>query len=68
MAGVKIFETGILKAGGIETDKLRPALETVAIESIKGKVNIRECDHQAVQPGFIVEVVKQQGSTRRCRR
>jgi hypothetical protein len=37
---------------------LRPALETVALESIKGKIAIRKCDHQAVQQGFMVKVVK----------
>ena len=56
----QILATGIRKAGGIETDKLRAALETVEIDSIKGHVAIRACDHQAVQQGFIVKVVKQE--------
>ena len=45
----QILQAGIEKAGSIEADKLRPALETVAIDSIKGHVAIRACDHQAVQ-------------------
>jgi branched-chain amino acid transport system substrate-binding protein len=56
----QILAAGITKAGGIETDKLRAALETVAIDSIKGHVAIRACDHQAVQQGYIVKVVKQE--------
>jgi len=31
------------------------------IESVKGKVHIRKCDHQGVQQGFMVEVVKKAG-------
>jgi branched-chain amino acid transport system substrate-binding protein len=52
---------GIAKAGSIEADKLRPALETVAIDSIKGHVAMRACDHQAVQQGFMVKVVRKEG-------
>ena len=48
-------------AGSIEADKLRPALETVAIDSIKGHVAMRACDHQAEQQGFMVKVVRKEG-------
>jgi len=58
---MKVFEAGIIKAGGIEADKLRPALEDLTIESVKGKVLIRKCDHQGVQQGFMVKVVKRDG-------
>src|SRR6195256_863673 len=58
---MKVFEAGIIKAGGTEAAKLRPALEDIEIESIKGKVQIRKCDHQGGQQGFMVEVVKKQG-------
>jgi branched-chain amino acid transport system substrate-binding protein len=58
---MKVLEAGITKAGGIEAAKLRPALEDLDIESVKGKVHMRKCDHQGVQQGFMVEVVKQQG-------
>jgi branched-chain amino acid transport system substrate-binding protein len=52
-----MLQAGIEKAGSIEAGKLRPALETVEIDSIKGKVTMRACDHQAVQRGFMVKVV-----------
>lgn len=58
---MKVFDAGITKAGGIEADKLRPALEDIEIESVKGKVFMRKCDHQGVQQGFMVEVVKKAG-------
>ena len=58
---MKVFEAGITKAGGIEAAKLRPALEDLEIESVKGKVFMRKCDHQGVQQGFMVEVVKKPG-------
>jgi branched-chain amino acid transport system substrate-binding protein len=58
---MKVFEAGITKAGGIEADKLRPALEDLEIESVKGKVFMRKCDHQGVQQGFMVRVVRKQG-------
>jgi branched-chain amino acid transport system substrate-binding protein len=32
------------------------------IDSIKGKVAMRACDHQAVQGGYVVKVVKQEGA------
>ncbi len=41
----------------------RPELETVEIDSIKGKVAMRACDHQAVQKGFMVKVVRKDGYT-----
>ena len=63
----QILAAGIRQAGGVETDKLRAALETIAIDSIKGHVAIRACDHQAIQQGYIVKVVKQ-GTRCRCRR
>jgi branched-chain amino acid transport system substrate-binding protein len=56
----QILAAGIRQAGGVETDKLRAALETIAIDSIKGHVAIRACDHQAIQQGYIVKVVKQE--------
>ena len=58
---MKVFEAGITKAGGIEAGKLKPALEDIEIESVKGKVFMRKCDHQGVQQGFMVEVVKKPG-------
>jgi branched-chain amino acid transport system substrate-binding protein len=59
----QVLAAGIEKAGSIDADKLRPALETVEIDSIKGKVTMRACDHQAAQQGFIVKVVRKEGFT-----
>ena len=52
---------GIEKAKGTDTRPLRAALKTVELDSIKGKIKMRECDHQAVQQGFMVKVVKKEG-------
>ncbi|MSO90850.1 MAG: branched-chain amino acid ABC transporter substrate-binding protein [Acetobacteraceae bacterium] len=57
----QVFVAGITKAGGIEAAKLRPALEDIVIDDIKGKVHIRKCDHQGVQQGYIVKAAKRQG-------
>ncbi len=59
----QVLAAGITKAGSIDPAKLRPALETVAIDSIKGHVAMRACDHQAVQQGFMVQVSKPAGAT-----
>ena len=48
----QILQAGIEAAQSIDAEKLRPALEKVAIDSIKGHVAIRACDHQAVQGGY----------------
>jgi hypothetical protein len=52
----KLLAAGIQKAGSIEAAKLRPAMETVAIDSIKGHVAMRACDHQTLQPLIISEI------------
>ena len=57
----QMLAAGIEKAGSIDADKLRAALETVEIDSIKGKVAMRACDHQAVQQGFMVKVTRKDG-------
>lgn len=59
----QILAAGIEKAGSEQPDKLRPALETVEIDGIKGKVTMRACDHQGVQRGFMVKVVHKDGFT-----
>jgi branched-chain amino acid transport system substrate-binding protein len=58
----KMLQAGIEEAKSIDADKLRPALETAKIDSIKGTVAMRACDHQAVQGGYIVKVVKKDGA------
>jgi branched-chain amino acid transport system substrate-binding protein len=57
----QMLQAGIEAARSIEADKLRPALETAAIDSIKGRIAMRACDHQAVQGGYIVKVGKMEG-------
>jgi branched-chain amino acid transport system substrate-binding protein len=56
-----VLQAGIEKAGSMETAKLRTALEGLEVDSIKGRVTMRACDHQGAQQGFIVKVVKREG-------
>ena len=56
-----VLAAGITKAGSIDADNLRPALENSEIDSIKGHVKIRACDHQGEQQGFMVKVTKKDG-------
>jgi branched-chain amino acid transport system substrate-binding protein len=53
-----VLQSGIEKAGSIEAAKLRAALEGLQVDSIKGPITVRACDHQAEQRGFIVKVEK----------
>ncbi len=55
----RILQAGIEAAKSTDADKLRPALEHVAIDDIKGRVAMRACDHQVVQSGYMVKVEKQ---------
>lgn len=48
----------IKKTQGTDTAKLRTALEGMEIESLKGKVVMRKCDHQAVSDGYLIKCVK----------
>lgn len=54
----KVLQAGLEKAGTDETAALREALSGITIDSIKGEVHMRECDHQGVQQGFMVQVVE----------
>ena len=56
-----VLQKGIEKAGSIDADKLRKAMEGLEVDSVKGKILMRACDHQGVQPGFVVKVVKKPG-------
>jgi branched-chain amino acid transport system substrate-binding protein len=56
-----VLQAGIEKAGSIEAAKLRAAMEGLEVDSIKGRVTMRACDHQGAQQGFIVRVVKKDG-------
>jgi branched-chain amino acid transport system substrate-binding protein len=56
-----VLQAGIEKAGSIEAAKVRAALEGLKVDSVKGPLVIRACDHQAEQQGFVVKVVKKPG-------
>ena len=58
---MQVFEAGIVKAGGIAGRQAAPGARGSEIDSIKGKVMMRKCDHQGVQQGFMVKVVKKDG-------
>lgn len=58
---MQVIQAGIEAAKSTDLDPLRKALETVSIDSIKGPVKMRACDHQAEQQGFMVKVVKKAG-------
>jgi branched-chain amino acid transport system substrate-binding protein len=53
-----VLQAGIEAAGSTDIDPLRAALTKVAIDGVKGHVAMRECDHQVVQPGYILRVEK----------
>jgi branched-chain amino acid transport system substrate-binding protein len=57
----KVLAAGIEKAKSAEEEPLRAAMEDLEIESVKGKVFMRKCDHQGVQQGFMVKVVERKG-------
>lgn len=59
--GLVALTAGIEKAKSIEVDPLRAALEDMEIDSIKGKVKLRKCDHQGEQQGYVVKVTKKDG-------
>jgi len=58
----QVLGDAITRAGSADIEPLKAALLTVDMDSIKGHIAMRECDHQVIQPGFMVKVVKQAGS------
>lgn len=56
-AGIAIVE-GIKKAGSTDAGKLIEALEGMSFEGPKGTYTFRKEDHQALQPMYYVEIVK----------
>jgi len=53
-----VMQAGIEKAGSFETAKIRAGLEGLKLTSVKGPLEMRACDHQAAEQGFVVKVVK----------
>lgn len=54
--GMVALAQGIEKANSIEADALRAAMEDMTVDSIKGPVTLRKCDHQGTTRGFVVRV------------
>ena len=54
-AGVGALLEGVKKAGSTDTDKVIAALENLKYDKYKGQQYFRTCDHQSVQPVFIIE-------------
>jgi branched-chain amino acid transport system substrate-binding protein len=49
---------GIRRAKSTDTNAIRTALESLEMDSVKGKVKMRACDHQAEQPVFMARLDK----------
>ena len=56
--GLVVLAAAIEKAKSTEADAVRSAMEGLEVDSIKGKVTMRKCDHQGEQQGFVVQVAK----------
>jgi branched-chain amino acid transport system substrate-binding protein len=56
-----VLQAAIEKAGSIDAAKIRSAMEGLVVDSVKGRVEMRACDHQGEQSGFVVKVVKKSG-------
>ena len=54
-AGISSLLAGVKAAGKTDPDAVIPAFEAVSLDSHKGLEHYRKCDHQAVQPVFVVE-------------
>jgi branched-chain amino acid transport system substrate-binding protein len=54
-AGVGALLEGVKKAGSTDTDKVIAAMEDLKYDKYKGQQYFRKCDHQSVQPVFIIE-------------
>lgn len=54
-AGVRSVLLAAQKAGSAEPDKVGAALSELQYDIYKGPEHVRACDHQAVQPVFVVE-------------
>lgn len=59
--GLQVLFTGMEKAKSTETGALVKALEGLELTSVKGKLVVRECDHQAAQQGFVVRAAPRAG-------
>jgi len=55
---LEFLAQGIRRAKSVDANALRTALEGLDVESVKGKVKMRACDHQAEQPVFMARLEK----------
>lgn len=55
---LQFLSEAIRRAKSTEAGAIRAALEDLEIDSVKGKVKMRACDHQAEQQVFIAELKK----------
>jgi branched-chain amino acid transport system substrate-binding protein len=58
---LQVLLRAIEKARSTETAALVKAMEGLEVTSVKGRLVVRECDHQAAQQGFVVKAVKRPG-------
>jgi branched-chain amino acid transport system substrate-binding protein len=58
---LQILFRAIEKAKATKTPALVKAMEDLEVVSVKGKVVMRECDHQGAQPGIVVRAVRRAG-------
>ena len=58
---LQILIRAIEKAKSTETGALVKAMEGLEVTGVKGKVVMRECDHQGTQVGLVVRATKRQG-------
>ncbi len=56
--GLEWLAQVIQKVGSDDVEKVIEAWEDSSYEGLEGPFFMRKCDHQAVQPGFVVEAVK----------
>ncbi|HVY16529.1 MAG TPA: ABC transporter substrate-binding protein [Rhodopila sp.] len=57
-----VLQAGVEKANSFDTAKIRSALEGLKLTSVKGPLEMRACDHQAAEQGFVVKVVEKPGT------
>ncbi|WP_442219481.1 ABC transporter substrate-binding protein [Rhizobium sp. 2YAF20] len=58
---LQFLREAILRAKSTDTAAVRAALEGLEIDSVKGKVTMRACDHQAEQQVFMATLENQSG-------
>jgi len=54
-AGISSLLAAVKQAGGTDIDAVISAYEGLKIDTHKGEEHYRKCDHQAVQPVFVVQ-------------